>query len=238
MSTIIIPARTNSTRLSNKINLTMPNGKTMVEWVHDKALNTIANEVYVATNSIYVSGYFEKSILTSDKCENGTARIAEAIKIKQIPENELIINWQADEITLETNHINQLINYYNNLLIKPHILTAHIEIDRPENNNPNEVKLITKKDDEIDNQVIYFSRSHIPYNSNKIKKHIGIYLYTAKTIIRYSQLENTPLSKQENLEQLKALEHGMIIQSLELKPFEHISIDTDEDYQLFMKYSK
>ncbi|GAB2288386.1 hypothetical protein Dimus_022718, partial [Dionaea muscipula] len=77
--------------------------------------------------------------------------------------------------------------------------------------DPNRVKCV------VDNcgYAIYFSRGLIPYNkSGKVKPrfpymlHLGIQGYASKFLKIYPELPPTPLQLEEDLEQLKVLEHG------------------------------
>ena len=60
--------------------------------------------------------------------------------------------------------------------------------------------------------------------------HLGIYIYTRETLLRLAELPTGPLEEAEQLEQLRALEHGIRIRVWET---EHPSlrIDTQEDLQ-------
>ena len=64
-------------------------------------------------------------------------------------------------------------------------------------------------------RALYFSRSPLPFSKNLDKTffyhHIGIYAYRAGFLKLLSQLEETPLQKAEDLEQLKILEHGYFL---------------------------
>ena len=59
-------------------------------------------------------------------------------------------------------------------------------------------------------------------------KHIGLYVYRRDFLVRLASLDPTPLEQAERLEQLRALEHGYRIQTVETT-HDPIGVDTPED---------
>ena len=59
-------------------------------------------------------------------------------------------------------------------------------------------------------------------------KHLGIYGYQRHFLLQFPHLEPTPLEQLEQLEQLRALEHGYRLKLLET-PHDTVGIDTPED---------
>ncbi|MDP2961008.1 MAG: hypothetical protein Q8N71_06245 [candidate division Zixibacteria bacterium] len=68
---------------------------------------------------------------------------------------------------------------------------------------------------------MYFSRFPIPFQRKKEKidyyEHIGVYAFRKKFLTKYSQMKQTPLEKNESLEQLRALENGYKIKVIVTK---------------------
>ena len=66
---------------------------------------------------------------------------------------------------------------------------------------------------------MYFSRAPIPHLRDEGEvhayRHIGIYVFRRESLLRFASLQRTPLERVENLEQLRALESGMIIRVVE-----------------------
>ena len=60
-------------------------------------------------------------------------------------------------------------------------------------------------------------------------RHLGIYGYTKKFLLKYSQMKPTYLERVEKLEQLRVLENGYKIKMIETD-YNSIGIDTKEDY--------
>ena len=96
---------------------------------------------------------------------------------------------------------------------------------------PNNVKVVTADD----GLALYFSRSPIPYDrdgSSEVEyfKHIGLYAYTRKALIRFHGWPQGALELSEQLEQLRYLENGDAIYVSET-PFETVGVDTETDLQ-------
>ena len=104
--------------------------------------------------------------------------------------------------------------------------------------NPNVVKVVTDQQ----GLALYFSRAPIPYprdfNSNldqrwqdlATAKHVGLYVYRRDFLLKYPQLQATPLENQECLEQLRALEHGYRIRVAKTDLVGQ-GVDTPEDLE-------
>jgi len=80
---------------------------------------------------------------------------------------------------------------------------------------------------------LYFSRSRIP-SEGTCFLHLGLYVYRAGFLKKFTKLEQTPLEIAERLEQLRALEHGYRIRVLEVEN-ESWGIDTPADLERFEK---
>ena len=84
---------------------------------------------------------------------------------------------------------------------------------------------------------MYFSRSLIPFNrSNRglqPLKHPGLYAYHREFLMLYVALPETPLEQAEQLEQLRAIEHGYPIRVIKTT-VRHHGIDTPPQYDDFV----
>ena len=96
------------------------------------------------------------------------------------------------------------------------------------------------------NRALYFSRAVIPYPRDAKGQpdapsqwllHIGIYAYRRDFLLRLAKLTPTPLERREQLEQLRALEHGFPI-AVALVEQAAVGIDTPEDYAAFVVRSE
>jgi 3-deoxy-manno-octulosonate cytidylyltransferase (CMP-KDO synthetase) len=231
---IIIPARYGSTRFPGKP-LALLWGKTIIRHVYERALASEIEEIYVATDDerIFneVISFGGKAILTSKEHTCGTERVAEAVNILGLDEEDLIINLQADQPLFPSE--------YFSLLIKPLLFSSDIHMSTlatPIKNlkdleNPNRVKVVLDKE----GRALYFSRSSIPYFVPSGKeplylKHIGVYAYTKGFLDKFIHLPPGDLEASEKLEQLRALEYGYKI-AVTVVPKEVPEVDTPEDLE-------
>jgi 3-deoxy-manno-octulosonate cytidylyltransferase (CMP-KDO synthetase) len=224
---IIIPARLDSSRFPRKV-LAEIGDKSMIQLVYENCLKSNADGVYVACDSLEIAEnvkLINGNVYISKKNHlNGTSRIAE---LALTMDAEYIINVQADEPLLSKNSINKLIETLNSSKCNVATLISKIK-DNDEIYNPNVVKVII---DKLDN-AIYFSRSCIPYNrmKNEVKyfKHIGVYAYKKDFLFKYINLDQGDLENCESLEQLRILENGFKIKTVEIED-NLIGVDDYED---------
>ena len=234
---VVIPARLGSTRLPRKP-LADIGGKPMVIWVAERAKQSLAHSVVVATDSPEIQAACDEHriecLLTSADHPTGTDRIAEVAQLLKLPSNALVVNVQGDEPLIPPELINQV----------AHTLAEHTQCaistvavpitDVAEINNPNVVKVVLNRSGEA----LYFSRAAIPFvrdaqNDQKIVhlRHLGIYAYRAEFLQAYTRLEPAPPEQAEALEQLRALWNGYRIAvhtALEAPP---AGVDTPEDLE-------
>jgi len=230
---ILIPARIGSTRLPRKPLLKI-NGREMILRVWDKAQNTKAEKVVVATDSQEIAEVLQKEgaevIITNPSHQSGTDRIYEALNILDKEKSyEYIINLQGDLPNITSDIINLGIDNIRNT--DADILTYCREIDNPSDvSNPNIVKIATHKEENDELNALYFSRSPIPYGADTYLEHIGIYVYKRDALDRFVSMDQSTLETTEKLEQLRALGGSMKI-NLILVDEKIISIDTIDDVE-------
>ncbi len=230
---ILIPARIGSTRLPRKPLLKI-NGREMILHVWDKAQNTKAEKVVVATDSQEIAEVLHKEgaevIITNPSHQSGTDRIYEALNILDKEKSyEYIINLQGDLPNITSDVINLGIDNIRNT--DADILTYCREIDNPiDVGNPNIVKIATHKEENDELNALYFSRSPIPYGADTYLEHIGIYVYKRDALDRFVSMDPSTLETTEKLEQLRALGGSMKI-NLILVDDKIISIDTIDDVE-------
>lgn len=237
---VVIPARYDSSRLPGKP-LADIDGKPMVQWVHERAVASGAEQVIVATDDGRVKKAVEafggEVCMTSADHESGTERLAEVINKYQLPEDTIVINVQGDEPMIPSVNISQLANNLAELdpqKVKMATLAEAI-CSETELQNPNVVKVVTDKN----GLAMYFSRSAIPFDRDKktdqntfpYLRHIGIYAYRAGFISQYVQWQPTALEQIESLEQLRVLYHGEAIHVAPAVEPPPAGVDTAEDLE-------
>jgi 3-deoxy-manno-octulosonate cytidylyltransferase (CMP-KDO synthetase) len=240
---VIIPARMRSTRLPGKM-LADIAGKPLVAWVAERALASGADDVVIATDHQEIADAAValrlKVCTTSTAHETGTDRLAEAVALLNLGDEEIVVNVQGDEPLIDPRLIRKVAS---ELALRPKaaIATAVHPIDSAATFfDPNVVKVVI----DADGYAQYFSRSPIPYARDAFAKsrdtlpeglpayrHIGIYAYRVKFLRAYSQLSPTAAERFEALEQLRALGHGCRIAVAFWNEPVEAGVDTAEDLE-------
>ncbi|MCK6262817.1 3-deoxy-manno-octulosonate cytidylyltransferase [Vibrio sp. ZSDE26] len=238
--TVVIPARFQSTRLPGKP-LADIEGKPMIQWVHEQAIQAGADQVIIATDddrvAAAVTSFGGEVCMTSPDHDSGTERLAEVVKVMNIPDDHIVVNVQGDEPLIPPSIIKQVANNLANSVAP--MATLAVEIcDESEVFNPNAVKVVTDKE----GYALYFSRASIPWDRDAFAKdspsieqpllrHIGIYAYRAGFINTYINWQPTVLEKIECLEQLRVLWHGEKIHVEIAEEAPAAGVDTPEDLE-------
>jgi 3-deoxy-manno-octulosonate cytidylyltransferase (CMP-KDO synthetase) len=234
---IIIPARIGSSRFPNKVLADIAGIPMVIRTAQAvESIDTVA----IATDSQEVieiaSSYGIKAIITSSTHNSGTDRIFEASQKLNLDENEIIINVQGDEPFIELEVVQAVFNLTRYNRDNPKIImnSCYKQINNPEADDPNIVKVVTTDED----IALYFSRAKIPYprdhHFDNYKGHIGIYGFTKKSLDRFCNLSSAPLENIEKLEQLRALYHGFEIAMTQVQT-KSFGIDTPDDLEMALE---
>ena len=229
----VIPARFASTRFPGKP-LAMIGHKSMIQHVWERCiLSQQVNEWVVATDDqrIFdaVKSFGGKAMMTSQEAQSGTDRCAEVLQA--FPNAfDAVINVQGDEPLVDVSQIDALAQ----CMIKLSCDIATLVKWNPSHDdftNPNRVKCARN----IEGKALYFSRSPIPHyqKSEDFKgffKHLGMYAYSTSFLQNLQNLKPSVLEQAESLEQLRWLDNGYQILTVETQ-IETPSVDTPEDLQ-------
>jgi len=225
---VVIPARYGSVRLPGKP-LAVIAGKPVIQHVYEGAAkSTKADDVIVATDDRRIVEAVEHfggvAVMTSAAARSGTDRAAEVARAHTA---QVVINVQGDEPLVQPDMIDQLADFLGRHGAVP-MASLMTKLRAEDVNNPNVVKVVV----DHDGFALYFSRAAIPYVRQQVAapawKHLGIYGYQRHFLLQFPHLEPTPLEQTEQLEQLRALEHGHRIKLLETV-HDTIGVDTSED---------
>jgi 3-deoxy-manno-octulosonate cytidylyltransferase (CMP-KDO synthetase) len=232
----IIPARYASTRLPGKP-LALIADKPMIQWVYEQASKTeYLRRVIVATDDERilqtVHSFGGEAVMTDSEFASGSDRVA---KVAETLDSDIIINLQGDEPFIPPVLLDDLVLAFDDPEVELATPVCKIKSNE-ELQNPNVVKVCRDRQ----NYALYFSRSPIPYfrgeqtdnwiNNHDFFKHVGIYAYRKDVLKAITQLPLSTLEKIERLEQLRMLENGYKIFTIETH-YDSISIDTKEDLQ-------
>jgi 3-deoxy-manno-octulosonate cytidylyltransferase (CMP-KDO synthetase) len=228
----VIPARFASTRFPGKP-LADIDGRPMIEHVYRRAAASSAvSQVMVATDDVRiataVTAFGGQVRLTSPDHLSGTDRLAEVAASLNC---DVVVNVQGDEPLLDPRAITEAVAPFKDPSISMTTLYRRIE-DPADLTNPNVVKVVVDRA----GFALYFSRSPIPYLRDPrggwppLYRHIGLYAYRRTTLLVLASLDPTPLERAESLEQLRALEHGIRIKTVQTA-YDSMGVDTPEDLE-------
>lgn len=227
----VIPARYKSTRLEGKP-LADIHGKPMIQYVYEAARKAqTLDSVIIATDDERVSEAVRRFggafMMTNPGHSCGTDRVAE---VAAASDAAIIVNIQGDEPLMDPRMIDECVAALRDNA-EAGMSTVIKKIGEAAYRDPAVVKVVR----DTRGRALYFSRSLIPFPRHRTEdfevfEHLGLYAYTRDCLVRFSQLAPTPLEKIEGLEQLRALENGIAIQTVETRcQGELVSIDTPED---------
>ena len=238
---VIIPARYASSRFPGKP-LVEINGKPMVQHVYQRAMESGASNVIVATDDAriakVVSDFGGQYCMTGALHESGTERLAEVVDMQNMLAQEIVVNVQGDEPFIPAENIQQVAeNLHHHQQAEMATLAVKI-VDVEEAFNPNAVKVVLDKQ----GYAMYFTRATIPYDRARFLdedsideigdyylRHVGIYAYRAGFIKQYVNMSPSGLEQIESLEQLRVLWHGEKIHVDIARKTPPAGIDTPED---------
>lgn len=237
----VIPARLASTRFPEKV-LAELGGKSVLEHVWRATCRMRgADEVIIATDAekirSHAEGFGARVLMTSPDCPNGTARIASILPELQ---GDFILNVQGDEPFIQPTLLDQLVETASRTDCDM-VTAVYPLVDAGQLSNPNLVKVVRADD----GHALYFSRSAVPYLRDVPSKewldhtqfwgHVGIYGYSRSLLEAYGSLSPCRLETLEKLEQLRFLDHGYTIQTVETS---HVApgIDTPDDLAVARDY--
>jgi 3-deoxy-manno-octulosonate cytidylyltransferase (CMP-KDO synthetase) len=246
LSTIaIIPARYQATRLPGKP-LADIAGRPMIRWVYERARAArLLDRVLVATDDARVAAavadFGGEAVLTSAAHRTGTDRVAE---VAAGLEADIVVNVQGDEPLLDPSAVDAAVEP---LLADPGLpmSTLSVPLRRPEDMLAASVVKVV-----VDGRgdALYFSRSPIPFvregassdaaaaaaraiAGGLARKHVGLYAYRREVLLRLASLPPAPLESAEDLEQLRALHHGVSIRVVPFAGQEGVAVDTPADLE-------
>lgn len=212
----------------------------MIEHVFQRAsAASTVNAVLVATDdeevARVVDGFGGTAVMTRASHPTGTDRLAEVAAHLSC---EIIVNVQGDLPFLQPAPIDAAVRLLDRDASLP-MATLRRELADPEElANPSVVKVVVA----ADGRALYFSRAAIPFRRQQIDgmrtwKHFGLYVYRRTFLLTLATLAPTPLERTESLEQLRVLEHGFSIGTVETT-LDTIEVDTPADLERARRLSE
>jgi 3-deoxy-manno-octulosonate cytidylyltransferase (CMP-KDO synthetase) len=234
---LVIPARYASTRYPGKalVELTGASGlrKTLIRRSWDAAMAVRGiDRVVVATDDDRIReearGFGAEVVMTSQACENGTERCAEAHDLLG-QRFDIVVNLQGDAPLTPAWFVEGLVSALDShptaevatpvLRCSGRALSGFLEDRRA-----GRVGATTAVFG-IDKQALYFSKEVIPYTledyapdaPTPVFHHVGVYAYRPAALSAYPGWASGPLERLEGLEQLRFLEQGHTILCVEVQ---------------------
>ena len=229
---IIIPSRLAAERFPNKP-LEKINNLPMIVHVINRAKESEVGEVFVATPDDKIFNIVKENggqpIMTKNDHLSGSDRVYEAYSNKLNENIDLIINLQGDMPNIKPSSISKLEKLMREKKCEIGTLASVLR-SKDEINDPNIVKV--QVDQDLNDKSFIYAKDFFRIKKNlkneKIYHHIGIYAFTNVALTKYVELPRSKLEIERNLEQMRAIENGMII-NVSLSDSAPLSIDTKED---------
>jgi len=218
---VAIPARFASTRLPGKP-LLMLAGRPMIQHVHERALESGAGEVVIATDDPRIretaEAFGARVCMTASHHESGSDRLAEVADQMGWFDDDIVVNLQGDEPLTPPAILVQVAE-----ALERHPQAAMATLCTPITSvaqmlDPNVVKVVR----DVQAFALYFSRAPIPWDRDAARpeerslagcyRHIGLYAYRVGFLKSFAAMSPCDLETTERLEQLRALYAGARIQ--------------------------
>jgi 3-deoxy-manno-octulosonate cytidylyltransferase (CMP-KDO synthetase) len=217
-------------------------GKPMLAWVAERAAASGAREVIIATDHAQIADALAalgwRVCMTSEDHPTGTDRLAQAVEILGLGDDEIVVNVQGDEPLIDPLLVRAVAQELGRRPEASIATAVHPIASAAAFFDPNVVKVVA----DAQGYASYFSRAPIPYARDAFAaskaslppgfpawRHVGIYAYRVRYLREFSRLEQTPAERFEALEQLRALGHGHRIAITRwMQPIEP-GVDTADD---------
>ena len=231
----LIPARMGSSRFPGKP-MKKILGIPMIEHVYKRvSLCKQLSKVAVATCDEEIFNHIKKiggiAIMTSKTHERASDRCAEALQSIEFQDGhkyDIIVMVQGDEPMVYPDMITEALGpFYNNDNIMVTNLIGKISSDQ-EFKDRNCIKVVTDNN----NNALYFSREPIPSTSKEANvpkgKQICIIPFRRDFLLKYLQMNETPLEIAESVDMMRILENGYKVKMIPTK-FSSFAVDEEKD---------
>ncbi len=231
---VVIPARMAATRLPGKP-LADIAGRPMVAHVLDRAREAGVGPCAVAAAEPEIAAAVERAggraVLVADDLPSGTDRVHRALAaLDPAGAHDVVVNLQGDFPTLAPTLLLAVLRPLEDPQVDIGTLVCPVE-SAAEAALRSVVKAACAfASDAGTARCLYFSRNAIPSGDGPLWHHIGVYAYRRAALDRFVALPPSPLERRERLEQLRALEAGMVIAAARV-PHGPFGVDTPADLE-------
>lgn len=251
---IVIPARYGSTRLPGKPLIKIA-GRTLLERIVNvarQAAELVTEiEIVVATDDKRICDHAEvlgcEAIMTASEISSGTGRALAAVASRS-PEPNVVVNLQGDAPFIPASAVVELLRAarsHRAAVTTPVVRLGWTELDAMRRHKVQTPFSGTTCIRGEDGRALWFSKAIIPAIRGEqqlraagpwspVLRHLGLYAYRLDAIRRFEATPPSTYEILEGLEQLRFLELGMDVMTIDIaRPHHSMSgIDTIEDIAL------
>ena len=197
--------------------------------MYEKALQAESlDDIIVAIDSDETSEALKpfkvNTVMTFSDHKSGTDRVAQVVEEL---EADVVVNIQGDEPAIDPQLIDELVAAFD----EPNICMATVattDISLEDEIDPNVVKVLVDNN----NIALAFRREPRQYEIGGYYRHIGIYAFRKRAIMKFTKMMQTENEKTHKLEQLRVLDNGLPIHVI-MTDYTGRGIDTEEDLKAF-----
>jgi 3-deoxy-manno-octulosonate cytidylyltransferase (CMP-KDO synthetase) len=230
----VIPARIGSTRIPEKM-LADICGKPLIQWTIERTQKAkLLDALVVSTDSEKIADVARslgvRVFVETFNEANGTERVAATVKLFSDFEPDIIVNVWGDEPLYPAEAIDACIAE----LVDDEDLNVALAGDRITDesmlNEPSIVQALT----DINNNVLCFSRAHVPYPYTQIAYDhyhvIGVMAMRKEFMNKFLSLPKTPIELREGVEQMRILEHGYKMKLVK-GDYQNLGVNTPDELE-------
>jgi 3-deoxy-manno-octulosonate cytidylyltransferase (CMP-KDO synthetase) len=234
----LIPARMGSSRFPGKP-LALLLGKPMIGHVYERVVrNPRLTLTAVATCDREIFDYVQsiggRAVMTGSHHERASDRCAEALKLLEAEDGvvyDIVVMIQGDEPMIHPDMISEAVDpMLQDSSLQIVNLLGKIE-STAEFEDRNCIKVVC----DLESNALYFSREPIPTRSKVVVipmgKQVCVIPFRRDFLLKYTELEPTPLEVIESVDMMRILEHGMKLRMVPTKHDSH-AVDTPGDLEL------
>ncbi|EIC22324.1 3-deoxy-manno-octulosonate cytidylyltransferase [Thiorhodovibrio frisius] len=231
----IIPARMGSSRFPGKP-MALLAGKPMIRHVYERVSRCpLLSKTVVATCDQEIVQYIHsiggETILTGRHHERASDRCAEALLLMENRDQityDIVVMVQGDEPMTSPAMIAEAVQA---MMDDPDILVANLLGDInsvSEFEDRNCIKVVC----DLRGNALYFSREPIPTRGivehATMLKQVCVMPFRREFLLKYTEMQPTPLETAESIDMMRVLEHGMSVRMIPTK-HQTFSVDTRND---------
>ena len=226
----VIPARMDSTRFPGKPLMPIDGHPMLWHTWRRSQLSGALDTLVIATCDDAIrkaaEGFGAQVVMTSHRHTRAGDRVAEAAR--QLP-GDIVLNIQGDEPLVHPDLIRDIVAQFDGRPDVQCVNPIAPIVDEEDIDSPNTVKVVA----DGAGRALYFSRYPIPSNwiqarTEPIYRQVPILGFRREFLFDLAALPEMPLEKQESVDLLRALEHGLPIHVFKTD-FQTVGVDVPED---------